>query len=463
MLLMKKIMIVALLFLGLAGVFAQETVFEKGKVIDSISVAGTDETFALYLPSTYDPNKLSSIIFIFEPAARGKFGVERFVQTSERYNHILVSSNLTQNFNKDNFDVINRLFDSVFNTFAIDKRLVYTAGFSGGSRLATTVAVLTNQIEGVIGCGAGLSPNPPEMPNPSHTFSYVGLVGTLDMNYHEMYNATAYLGKINIENELFTNGDPHKWPEPEQLAKAIGFLELQAYKKNLKPKNEDLIAELYKEWYIEGQQAERMGNYTKAVEVYERLKRNFSRYHILDSITTKIESIQNREDYKSEKRLRADIEKEEDKVKNVFFNRIKKELNAVSQSTKFKWWKKELEKFRNKYTKSEELILRELGARVENMLFVAVVENAQVSIRDKNMKRALYCHLLLEVMQPEAVYPQFLLAKDYAIERNKEKMLEHLYLAKEKGLSRRIYIDNEKAFQIYKDDPEFIEFLSELK
>ncbi|WP_272864439.1 TPR end-of-group domain-containing protein [Aureisphaera galaxeae] len=459
---MKRIMVVALLFLGLSGVFAQKTVFEKEKVIDSISVPGTEETFALYLPSSYEPNTLSSVIFIFEPTARGKFGVEQFIQASERYNHILVSSNFTQNFNKDNFDVINRLFDTVFSTFSIDEKQIYTAGFSGGSRLATTVAVLTNQIEGVIGCGAGFSPNAPETPNPSHTFSYVGLVGTLDMNYHEMYNATAYLGRINLENELFTNGDPHKWPEPKQLSKAIGFLELQAYKKNRKPKSKAIIKSLYEEWYRDGQEAENRGECSKAVEVYERLRRNFSRYYDLDSITAKIKSLRSKESFKTEEKLRADIQTEEDKVKNVFLDRIKKELNAVSQSTRFKWWKKELEKFRKKYSESDKLVLRELGARIENMLFVAVVENAQVGLRDKNMKKALYCHHLLETMQPEKVYPQFLLAKDYALANNKEKMFEHLYLAKEKGLTKRKYIENEEAFQAYKNDPEFIEFLKGL-
>ncbi|MBX2828407.1 MAG: hypothetical protein KTR22_09595 [Flavobacteriaceae bacterium] len=458
---LRKIAIVVLLF-QVMGNHAQEIQFERGKVIDSVAVNGSDETFALYLPTQYDPEKLSSVIYIFEPAARAPMAVQLFSETAETYNHILVCSNHTRNFRADNFDIINRLFDTVFSTFNIDGRQVYTAGFSGGSRLATSVAVLTNQVEGVIGCGAGFSPNPAQTPNPSHKFSYLGMVGALDMNYHEMYNAKTYLEKINIENELFTNGDVHKWPSSEQLVKAIGWLELQAYKKGIKEKNNEIINDLYHMWYEEGKALEDSGSLVKAVAFYERLQRNFLKYHAMDSINKKISSLRNTKEYLRQAKIAANIEVEEEKVKKVFFDRLKKELNASSQPTKFKWWNKEFAKLKEKYTESDELPLRELGARVENMIFAAAVETAQVELGGKNMKKVFYCHRLLVVLQPESAYPQFLLAKDFALQANKPKMLEHLYLAKEKGLSERKYIDNEKAFQPFRNDSEFKEFVEGL-
>ena len=38
----------------------------------------------------------------------------------------------------------------MFSDFNIDSKRIYTAGFSGGSRLASAIAVLTDQIQGVI-------------------------------------------------------------------------------------------------------------------------------------------------------------------------------------------------------------------------------------------------------------------------------------------------------------------------
>ncbi|MDC8006214.1 hypothetical protein POV27_19330 [Aureisphaera galaxeae] len=459
---MKKIIVVLLLFHGLYG-FSQEQVFEKGKVIDNVPVSGTDESYALYLPKNYDPNTLSSAIFIFDPSAQGKQGVSLFVEAAERYNHILICSNQTRNHIKNNFDIINRLFNTVFSTFNIDENQVYTAGFSGGSRLASTVAVLTNKIEGVIACGAGLSPTPDHTPNPSHSFSYVGLVGALDMNYHEMYNTQVFLQKMNLENELFTNDDPHKWPEPSQLAKAIGFLELQAYKKNRKPKNDALIQLLYEEWYLDGKRAEGNSDFPKAVEEYERLKRNFGRYYNLDSITQRIARLKKSKEYKRQEKLRGTIEGEEERVKMVFFDRFQREISAKTLPKKWKWWEKEVQKLREDYSEASDAALKQLGARVENMLFAAAIETANNKLIEKDVEKAIYCHRLLEIFSPEAPYPQFLLAKDYALLNDKTKMLEHLYSAKEKGLSERKYIDGEDAFQRFRNDREFTEFVNGLK
>ncbi|GAB5400515.1 MAG: hypothetical protein Aureis2KO_21000 [Aureisphaera sp.] len=449
-------------FLG-PYVQSQTTTFEYGKVIDSVNVKGANETFALYLPKRYDPNVRASVIYIFDPMARGRLGVELFVPSAEKYNYILICSNHTRNFREDNFDIINRLFDTVFNMFPIDERLVYTAGFSGGSRLAASVAVLTNQIEGVIGCGAGFSPIPAQTPNPSNNFSYVGFVGALDMNYHEMYNAQTYLNKINLQNELFTNGDRHRWPSPDQLVKGIGFLELQAYKKGRKPVDNNIVSELYELWYKDGHVLEKNGNLVKAVEVYSKLKRNFARYYKLDSIAEKIQWLRSRKEFKKEEKLIAGIQEEEDRVKKKFFDRLKRELNMSPPPIKFKWWEKEFPKFREKYAESEELVLQELGARVENMVFAAAVETAQIELGGRNMKKVFYCHRLLATIQPDAAYPQFLLAKDYSFMNNKEKMLEHLYLAKEKGWKERKYIENDEAFLPWKNDADFNEFLNGLQ
>ena len=60
-------------FLATSGFTITQTNLEKGKVIDSIRVnENTNETYALYLPTSFNANEPSSIVFIYEPAARGK-------------------------------------------------------------------------------------------------------------------------------------------------------------------------------------------------------------------------------------------------------------------------------------------------------------------------------------------------------------------------------------------------------
>ena len=43
-------------------------------------------------PAYFKENK-SAVIFIFDPAARGKIGIQAFIAAAEEYNYILVCSN----------------------------------------------------------------------------------------------------------------------------------------------------------------------------------------------------------------------------------------------------------------------------------------------------------------------------------------------------------------------------------
>jgi len=174
--------------------FPQEVMFKRGEIIDSIPVVGTtNNTFALYLPKKYDPFEPSVVIFIFNPGARGKTGIKPFLASAEKHNYILVCSNNAKNGPYEtNFKIANHLFSYIFSIFNINERRIYVSGFSSGARLATAIAVSSESIQGVVGCGAGFG-GLPYVPTPQSKFSYVGLVGDRDMNYQEMIEIKTWL------------------------------------------------------------------------------------------------------------------------------------------------------------------------------------------------------------------------------------------------------------------------------
>ena len=146
-----------LCFLGIVCQTNGQNAFEAGKLTDSIPVSNTfNETFALYLPASFVASKASPILFIFEPAGRGRLGVETFIEVSETYGHILVCSNNSRNGPYErNLNIAANLFDHIFSSFNINEDQMYFAGFSGGSRLAWALAFAAGNITGVIACGAG--------------------------------------------------------------------------------------------------------------------------------------------------------------------------------------------------------------------------------------------------------------------------------------------------------------------
>ena len=48
-----------------------------------------EKSFALFLPSTYTPEKEWPILYALDPAARGHIPVELFRTAAEEYNYIL--------------------------------------------------------------------------------------------------------------------------------------------------------------------------------------------------------------------------------------------------------------------------------------------------------------------------------------------------------------------------------------
>src|SRR5882724_626234 len=69
-----------------------------GEVIDRVPVPGhAGQTYALYLPSTYTPDRAWPILYCLDPGARGKTPVDRFAAAAEKAGVIVAGSNNSRN------------------------------------------------------------------------------------------------------------------------------------------------------------------------------------------------------------------------------------------------------------------------------------------------------------------------------------------------------------------------------
>ena len=128
-----------------------------GTVHASVTVAADPtNSYALYLPSAYSATKRWPLLLVFDPFARGEVSVKLFHEAAEKYGFIVVGSNNSRNF-QDPSAAIRTLWADVKQRYAIDPRRIYTAGLSGGARVASSVALACKYcIAGVIANGAGL-------------------------------------------------------------------------------------------------------------------------------------------------------------------------------------------------------------------------------------------------------------------------------------------------------------------
>jgi len=215
--------------------------FPTGKVIQKVNCRFDNmQSYALYLPKKYSPSIALPIIYLFDAHGDGLFPVELFKDAAENFGYILVGSYNSKNglpWNTTS-DVYDTLFSDTHQRLAIDNKRIYTAGFSGGSRVASSIAILKSGVNGVIGCGAGF----PNLNQPiKNKFDYFGIAGNADFNLIELKMLDKNLEQSGFRHQLITFNGKHEWPTKKEIYEAIVWLEMNAMKDNLIKKNDTLI------------------------------------------------------------------------------------------------------------------------------------------------------------------------------------------------------------------------------
>ena len=218
----------------------------RGVIVDDVKCASdAAQSYALYLPSTYSRDRGWSLLMAFHPAARGRAMVEKYQVAAERYGYIVAGSNTSRNGSfTASAAAVKAMSADLGQRFAIDASRVYLTGMSGGARVALMVALGSKGIAGVIASSAGY---PDSKPRASVPFPIYGTAGTEDFNYLEMRQLDR---RLTTPHRLAIFDGGHTLPPDEVALDAIEWMELQAMKSSLRPKDDALVAR----WFEKRQQ-----------------------------------------------------------------------------------------------------------------------------------------------------------------------------------------------------------------
>jgi len=221
------------------GVVAQAQSLPRGEVVGSV-VCATDSTqsYALYLPSNYTPERAWPILIGFSPGANGRSIVELYRAAAEQYGYIVAASNNSRNGPLAGSGITPMTAD-LGSRFPIAAGRFYMTGMSGGSRVALQVALVSKKIDGVIAMSAGF---PDSQTRSSVPFPIFGTAGTEDFNYVEMKLIGREL-KTPHRIVIFEGG--HQLPPAPLALQAIEWLEVQAMAKGTRARDAVLIDRLF--------------------------------------------------------------------------------------------------------------------------------------------------------------------------------------------------------------------------
>ena len=250
----------------------------RGEIVPRVSCEGSPEqSYALYLPASYETTRTWPILYLYDPRRRGAVAAERFRDAAERYGWILASSNNTVSDTPgaDNSSAMSALWTDTHRRFSVDPRRVYASGFSGGARLACLLAQrLPGQVAGVIACGGGFPDSAP--PKPGIRFAVFGAVGNVDFNYGEMRRLDRTLEEIGATHRLSVFDAPPAWCPPAVCGEGIEWMELQAMKSGARSKDPVLVERILVERLERASLLETSGRTADAHVRYSEIVRDFA-------------------------------------------------------------------------------------------------------------------------------------------------------------------------------------------
>jgi pimeloyl-ACP methyl ester carboxylesterase len=447
--------------------------FVKGAIVESVTCKqDAGQSYALYLPSNYTPEKRWPIVYGFDPGARGRLPVELFQEAAEKYGYILVGSNNSRNGPNTNLNtILQTIWEDTHTRFQIDERRVYAAGMSGGARVALSFAYLSQgQVAGVIACSAGFPTN--IAPSASLPFIIYGTAGTDDFNEPELFQLDLTLESLGIAHriEMFEGG--HGWPPRVYGMRAIEWLEAQAMRGGRRTRDEAFIEEQFKRALTEARSSEEAKDFYKAYAGYRALTgfkglKETSEFEkkiaqMKEAKETKAAFAKERETAFRQQRREVEIRLyQSDSPVNAPGSRVESE--EPDRITAEIHLRSELENLRKEAQGTKDSTERRVARRVLEAFNVQVFQEVATLFQQKNYKAAAVRLEIAARLQPDDAGTRYVLARAYALDGRKKKALDSLREAVERGFNDLANLKQNKAFDELRNEAEYKKLVEELE
>jgi len=292
--------------------------FPAGKLITRIVCkADAGESYALYIPAKNNGAPLP-VVYFFDPQGDGAGTLHRYTTLADRYGFILVASNNSKNGMEWPAEehTWNCLWADTRARLKADSARVYVAGFSGGAKAATYIAMQQPEIDAVIAGGAIL---PDMLQERALHFTFTAISGEGDLNRSELVAADNSLNNTAAKHCIIFFDGIHEWPPQKIMDMAFAGLQFDAMAKKIIP-----VDSLFINRYI-GESQQRIAVYEKANNQLRAAAECAVSIHMLAGLTNtagwftqKDKEIKSSAAYQGQLAVAAGIQQREQQIKAVY-------------------------------------------------------------------------------------------------------------------------------------------------
>ncbi|HVG09869.1 MAG TPA: hypothetical protein VNM67_19365 [Thermoanaerobaculia bacterium] len=432
----------------------------RGQFVEKV-VAQSDpsQSYALYIPTTYKPDRKWPILYVFDARSNGVEAGQRFLAGAERYGFVVASSNnsMSDGPNEPNVVSMRAMWSDTHAHLAIDDRRVYAAGFSGTVRFACRAALAApGTIEGIVAAGAGF---PFETrPTKDTPFLYYGTVGDRDFNYYEVLDLADQMTALGLPHRIEVYAGPHQWMPEELATRALGWLEIQAMKKGLRQKDAALIKALWSEDMARARALE-ASDLPEAHRLYTAMSGDYQGLadaETLNEVAVQVSRIAASDAFKQERKLRQE--------RNL---RDKQYLAAAPRAMSTADLAQALKdlhiKELKKQAESDDPATRLSARRLLNTLLGQTsFYLPRMFTEQGNHDRTVFVLSIAAEISPDSPGIWYGIAAAHARKGSKKKALESLRKAVEKGWADLASLEAEPAFAGLRQDKGYRELVAEI-
>ena len=464
---LKKIFSLFLLLLAFRSqslLFSQVPV--KDQITDTINCRDVSgQSYALYLPAQYDNKKSWPVILIFDPSARGRTGVNAFIEAGRKYGFILACSNNSRNGPlEDNFTAAAAMLQDVEKRFTLNQKRIYASGFSGGSRFAMALAVKEKRISGVIGCGAGLPNDRNYLPSGNSDFLYYGLAGTCDMNYLEMHDLSGFFNnRTRVVSYLRTFPGGHQWPASDLINDAVEWLVLQTMNRKIIPADQTFLSYLENKTQNLINSQLSAGNQADAIMYMRFAARDFQGTPFASRMTQLLTDSEKSAEYQIATRRWNKMAATEQERKEKYYNYLGEIINSRSlPDSASAWWKNEtraLISLRDKGSPENS----QMASRVLNFISILCSEQGTSYYRNRLYPTAAFLFEICTLSDSENQNNYYNLARSLAGSGKSKESVDALSAAMNHGFNSRKTVGSDPAFGRIRDDARYKALILKMK
>lgn len=412
-----------------------------------------NQRYCIYIPSNYNASKKWPVVFYFDPHGVGDLPVKLYKDLAEKYGFIIAGTYNSKNGMQMNesMHAAQSMMQDVEARASVDNARIYTFGFSGGARVACSVA-LNGGIASVVACGGGFPQNTPQISQP---FALISFVGEKDFNLIELKNLDKELDNTPLLHQLVVYHGKHQWPPAADAEQAFQWMDVTAMQAKTMPVNDSIVNAVKKQILKE---ADKNGAQDKSVHeyfVYKKLLNFLRGLTNLDEYVNKVQQIQSSDKFAKYQKDELQSEADEAHMQQEYIQYLSDKDGA--------WWQAKVKDMRTLIAKDTNSPVSLQCQRLLNFLSLAVYMGSVhsfVSTDDAATSHFLDLYGLVDPTNPEHSY---LFAGLYARENNPDKAIASLKDAVKLGFSDVKRLQNDSNFVSLKDKPAFKEIVEKLK